>query len=145
MFGMPLNYHFIITVAIRWQVSGRRKTALIRIYYRRRAHVPLGLAAGLTSSDLHAIRTVPPFSASTTSTALAPIYAALVDYADQMTRNISVPEPTFSRLKELLEGDDRKIVEATATVAGYNFSTRVLRALNVAGLGEVEVPVPELN
>lgn len=79
------------------------------------------------------------------STALSPIYVALLDYADQMTRNILVPEPTFSRLKELLGNDNRKVVEVTTTVAGYNFSTRVLRALNVAGLGEVEVPVPELD
>lgn len=113
----------------------------------RRAHAPLGLTAGLTSADLHAIRTAPPFSASSTSdnSPLSPLYAALLDYADQMTRHILVPESTFSRLKELLRGDNRKIVEATTTVAGYNFSTRVLRALNVAGLGEVEVPVPELN
>lgn len=62
-----------------------------------------------------------------------------------MTRNILVPESTFAMLKGLLGDDNRKIVEATTTVAGYNFSTRVLRALNVAGLGEVEVPVPELD
>lgn len=86
-----------------------------------------------------------PFAANATAASLTPIQIALLDYADHMTRNVFVPEPVFDRVKEVLGSDNRKIVEATTTVAGYNFSTRVLRALNVAGLGEVEIPVPELD
>lgn len=111
----------------------------------RNAHAPLGLAGGLTSADLHAIRTIPPLSASNADTSLTPLYSALLEFADHSTRNVFVPASVFTKLKGLLENNDRKMVEVTTTVAGYNFSTRVLRALDVAGLGETEVPVPELD
>ncbi|TFY80892.1 hypothetical protein EWM64_g3123 [Hericium alpestre] len=69
---------------------------------------------------------------------------AAINKWDHMTRTVRVPQAVFARLQRMLR-DDRQIVEATAVVAGYNFTTRVLRALDVAGLAEEEVPIPSVE
>ncbi|KAI0322919.1 AhpD-like protein [Amylostereum chailletii] len=72
---------------------------------------------------------------------LTELQIAALDYADHVTRNIRVPQPVFDRIRALVKSD-REIVEVTATIAGYNFTTRILRPLNAAGLADTPVPVP---
>ncbi|KAA1472472.1 hypothetical protein DENSPDRAFT_838748 [Dentipellis sp. KUC8613] len=126
--------------------------------YVWREHEIIGRDVGLTPKALFTIRTTPAFAfAPSTGTGpsaitsqpsiedgLTSVHLAALDYADHMTRTIKVPQPVFDRLKTKLK-DDRQIVEATATVAGYNLTTRVLRALDVAGLAEEEVPIPVVD
>ncbi|KAI5860056.1 AhpD-like protein [Durotheca rogersii] len=53
---------------------------------------------------------------------------AVLRYADEMTRNVEVPDPVFDALKALCS--DREIVEATTTIAAYNCVSRFLVALD---------------
>ena len=59
---------------------------------------------------------------------------AVVDYTDEMTKNVKVKEEVFQRLKTFF--GDREIVEITATVAAYNCVSRFLVALDVGEMNE---------
>jgi 4-carboxymuconolactone decarboxylase len=67
------------------------------------------------------------------------INAALA-YADAMTVDIKVPQDVFDTLKAHLS--DQQMMEATATIATYNMVSRVLVALDVNDMANVEVPKP---
>ncbi|RYC61148.1 hypothetical protein CHU98_g5060 [Xylaria longipes] len=54
---------------------------------------------------------------------------AVLKYADEMTRLVSVDDVTFGELRNLC--DEREVVEVTATVAAYNCVSRFLVALDV--------------
>lgn len=87
----------------------------------------------------------------------------MLDYVDHMTKAVKVPSAVFTRLKsaiatvstadasqtgEVGEADkivERKVVEVTTTIAGYNMVTRVVMALDVGGLESEEVPVPSVD
>jgi len=106
---------------------------------------------------LHELRVAPAFAFADPSvvpegTALSALHAAALDYTDHITRNVSVPAPVFARLRTQIidaagNGDkdtdmiNRQLLDITATVSGYNFTTRILRALDVAGMADSEVPV----
>lgn len=77
-----------------------------------------------------------------------------------MTKAIKVPSAVFTRVKNAIASIDatgasetgdaekvveRKVVEATTTIAGYNMVTRVVMALDVGGLESEEVPVPTVS
>lgn len=80
-----------------------------------------------------------------------------------MTKAVKVPSAVFARVKnaiatvstadagqtgEVGEAEkivERKVVEATTTIAGYNMVTRVVMALDVGGLESEEVPVPSVE
>ncbi|TCD70339.1 hypothetical protein EIP91_003968 [Steccherinum ochraceum] len=114
------------------------------------AHEPPARAAHLTTAHLLAIRHTPPFSSPSPS--LPPRLAAALLFADHSTKNVQVPQEVFDALRAHLQGEggdgdgdgeaDRRMVEAVATVAGYNMVSRVLVALDVDGKAGVEVPVP---
>lgn len=119
---------------------------------------------------MHTIRTAaafsfslsPPSSVATSTTAstafdLPEPHAALLDYADYMTRVIKVPKTVFARVKDAIatlcaDGSDdekqkdleRKLVEVTNTVAGYNMVTRMIMAMDVGGMEGEEVPIPDI-
>lgn len=57
---------------------------------------------------------------------------AVLHYTDAMTREIKVPDPVFTKLRQWF--DEREIIEITATIAAYNCVSRFLVALDV---GEV--------
>ncbi len=107
----------------------------------RTHHESYGLKAGLTAAQLKVIRD--------TSTALSDkvdpesllseLQRASLAYADWMTRKVQVPQHVFDALKSSLL-NDQQIVEATATVAGYNMVSRYLVALDVGELAQVPVP-----
>lgn len=55
--------------------------------------------------------------------------AAVLNYTDEVTRDVKVKDETFERLKEHL--DNREIVELTTTIGMYNFVNRILVPLQV--------------
>ena len=57
-----------------------------------------------------------------------------------MTKRVQVPQPIFDGLHRFL--DDKQMVDAVATVGGYNFVSRFVVALNVDGKMDMLVPVP---
>jgi len=113
--------------------------------YVWREHENLSRSIGISGEVLRRVRTAPAFLSSTTGHdgILSPLYTAALLYTDHATRNIRVPDDVFARLRALL-ADDRQMVEVVATVAGYNLTTRVLVPLNVAGLADCEVPIPDV-
>ncbi len=119
--------------AVRWKtaLSGRlREIVIIRLghltgsRYVLRQHVPkLALADGVSVAECDAL-------ADWQSSSLfdAPERAALA-YADAMTRDIVVADPTFAEVKRHF--DTRRIVELTVLIGSYNMNARVLQALEL--------------
>jgi alkylhydroperoxidase family enzyme len=119
--------------AVRWQteLTGRlREIVIIRLAhllgspYVLRQHVPeLALADGVTLAECEALadwRTSGLFS--------APERAAL-DYADTMTRDVSVPDAVFGAVRRYFSA--RQTVELTVLIGTYNMNIRVLQALQI--------------
>jgi len=100
-------------------------------------HESVGRAVGLTIDELREIRLTPPLG----TTALTPRLSAALLFADYSTKEVRVPQEIFDCLRGYLD-NDRQMVEAVATVAGYNMVSRILVALDVKGKANVEVPVP---
>src|SRR6516225_409213 len=92
--------------------------------YVLRQHVPsLALADGLSLEECDALADWPAskcFSASER--------AVLAD-ADNMTRDIAVPDAVFADVKRHF--NDREIVELTVLIGTYNMNARVLQALQL--------------
>lgn len=135
--------------------------------YEWNAHAPLALKGGVEGRQLQDVRgvacTCPSSASALTSnqsrgesqgrtgtetesgeddvlgkTSLTAPQKAVLLYTDAMTRNITVPDPLFERLKT--EGfTDREIVELTATIAGYNCVSRFLVALDVGENNDKEM------
>lgn len=129
---------------------------------RRKEHEALGIEAGLSKEQLASLKDVsdlpfplsPPDSDSGTTPLFTPLEAAIISYTDSSTRHIKVPRTTFDALRQHLTASlsisstvnaeevealvNRKIMEITATVAGYNTVSRILVALDVGGLGGYE-------
>lgn len=57
-------------------------------------------------------------------------HRAVLEYTDAMTLGCTVPDKVFASLREAL-GEERMVVELTATVAAYNCVSRFLVALDV--------------
>lgn len=67
---------------------------------------------------------------------------AVLNYTDAMTRNIKVPDPIFTGLRQWF--NEREIVEITATIAAYNCVSRFLVALDVGEMSQRDhVPTVE--
>jgi hypothetical protein len=86
------------------------------------------------------VRTAPKYASG--AEGLSPLYAAALLYTDHVNCDVRVPLDVYNRFRALL-ADDRQMVEATGVVAGYNCTTRILRSLDVAGMADEEVPMPE--
>lgn len=95
--------------------------------YEWLAHEPVGRSAGLTDTQLAALRE------GGDASSLSPVQRAVLDYTDAMTRQVTVPDPVFKALRAHF--DDRQIVELTATVGTYNLVSRFLVALEVGTEG----------
>lgn len=104
-----------------------RVAALNGAPYEWQAHEPVGRAAGLTDAHLAALHE------GGDTTVLTAAQRATLDYADAMTRQVTVPDPVFDGLRTHF--DDRQIVELTATVGTYNLVSRFLVALEVGAEG----------
>ena len=119
---------------VRWKttIPGRlREIMIIRMghlatsQYVLRQHVPspLALADGLSLEECDALADWPAskcFSASE---------RAVLAYADNMTRDIAVPDAVFADVKRHF--NDREIVELTVLIGTYNMNARVLQALQL--------------
>ncbi|KAG6812593.1 hypothetical protein H0H92_001944 [Tricholoma furcatifolium] len=71
---------------------------------------------------------------------LGPSLSAMMLFTDWSTATAQVPARVFAALQEFL--NNQQLVEATATVGGYNFVSRFLRALDVDGKSDAPVPMP---
>ncbi|HEY4658975.1 MAG TPA: carboxymuconolactone decarboxylase family protein, partial [Gemmatimonadaceae bacterium] len=118
--------------AIRQQceLPGRcRELAILRIAvlngadYEFGAHVPFALAEGLTEAQVDALK------AGREPEGLTEIDRAVLAYTDAMTRQVRVPDAVFDAVRKRF--DERRVVELTATIAGYNLVSRFLEALQV--------------
>jgi len=96
------------------------------------SHAPLAYKAGISAEGLQTVLNSPFINSQGESRGdggLSKREWAVLAYTDQMTKNVSVDEHVFVRVKaELVERD---VVELTAVVAGYNCVSRFLVALDV--------------
>ncbi|PWY97857.1 alpha/beta-hydrolase [Testicularia cyperi] len=125
-------------------------------------HEPVAVKAGCTTAQLAAVRDIrTPLSASTV---LTPLHKAALALADDMTTRVKVADSTFDAIRSAFrdnvaqlgagdaaanvdgfQGEDlvnRKVTEATLTVAVYNMVSRFLVAIDVDDRANVPVPTP---
>ncbi|GAD92609.1 4-carboxymuconolactone decarboxylase, putative [Paecilomyces variotii No. 5] len=120
--------------------------------YEWNAHAPLALKAGLPTSVLQYAREVSVTELTRAATdrlagkevdsdvkealeksGAGEVELAVLLYTDEMTVSVKVKDETFDALKKAFEGEEaeRRIVELTAVVAGYNGVSRILVSLDV--------------
>jgi len=100
-----------------------RVAVLNRAPYEFAQHAPVGLAEGLTQTQVDAV-------ADWEASALFDSRArAVLAYTDAMTLQVQVPDAVFDALASLFSPRER--VELTATVASYNMVSRFLEALRI--------------
>lgn len=100
------------------------------------AHAPILLESeGFTAAKLAVVQQLHPADQGS----LSDRQWAVLRYADAMTREVAVPQALFDEVKEA-GFNDQQMVELTATVAGYNFVTRFLVALDI---GENNAQAPD--
>jgi alkylhydroperoxidase family enzyme len=113
-----------------------REIAICRVaiineaWYEWKAHAPILKAAGFSDEQL---RILEDTKLTGTEEAVTSAYsrkqAAVLRYADSMTKTVKVADDVFAELKALFS--ETEIVEITATVAAYNCVSRFLVALDV--------------
>lgn len=109
-----------------------RPALINKAWFEWNAHAPILLKAnGFTEGKLSVVKELHPTSQGD----LSDVEWAVLRYADQMTRNVSVDDGTFEALKKA-GLSNQEIVEVTATVAGYNLVSRFLVALDVGEQNE---------
>ncbi len=87
------------------------------------AHVPHAERAGVSAQKIAAIKDPRPGPAYTEEEQLA------LQLTDAMTRDVSVPDALFERLRTHF--DERGLVDLVATIAAYNMVSRFLVALKI--------------
>jgi len=65
----------------------------------------------------------------------SPVQRAVLDYTDNMTLDVKVPEKVFAEVRKRF--DEQGMIELTATIASYNMVSRLLVALEVEGSDKV--------
>ncbi|GLB37113.1 hypothetical protein LshimejAT787_0401640 [Lyophyllum shimeji] len=118
-----------------------RIAALNEASYEWLQHEPVGRSEGLTTAQLRVVRLTPAFNegAGVTNT-LGASLAAMMTFTDWSTKTAKVPDRVFANLQKVL--NNQQLVEAAATVGGYNFVSRFLLALDVDGKNNAPVPIP---
>jgi AhpD family alkylhydroperoxidase len=89
------------------------------------AHEPIGRRAGLTDTQLEALRAPD----AGLRPGWSPLQAAALAWTDAATRDVAVPDAVFAAARALL--DDRGLVELAVLAAGYAMVSRVLVAFDV--------------
>jgi 4-carboxymuconolactone decarboxylase len=108
-----------------------RELAILRIAYLNLAdyewvaHEPEGRRAGLSASQMAALRTAKASEADV----LSERQRLIVAYTDSMTTMIRVPDELFASISAMFTVTE--VVELTAVIAAYNMVSRVLVALEV--------------
>ncbi|KAI0745999.1 4-carboxymuconolactone decarboxylase [Earliella scabrosa] len=104
-------------------------------------HEPVGRSVGLSVAQLREIRLTPTFAPLPAPlSSLTPELGAALLFADFMTKSVKVPQHVFDQLHSFL--NDTQMVDAVATVGGYNFVSRFVVALDVDSKMDVPVPIP---
>lgn len=107
-----------------------RELVIMRIAHLNRApyeadqHAPIALREGLRQDQLDALA-LPEAPAGVFDAR----QAAVLAYADAMTRSVQVPDAVFEAVRGYF--DEAGLVELTATIAAYNMVSRFLEALQV--------------
>ena len=101
-----------------------RVAILNRAAFEFEAHAPIARREGVSEDKIAAVKE------GTLSSVFAPKEVLVLELTDAMTREISVPDALFARLREIF--DDKGLVEVVATVAAYNMVSRFLVALNIS-------------
>jgi alkylhydroperoxidase family enzyme len=96
--------------------------------YEFAAHLPFARKEGMSEAQLEGLRTLPALAAPAPGM-FDERAAAVIAYADSMTRQIHVPDAVFDATARFF--DARQMVELTATVGAYNMVSRFLEALHM--------------
>lgn len=102
-----------------------RVAVLNRAPYEFEAHVPHGLAAGLSAQAIESVRQAMPAEA----TGLGAAHQVALRLCDAMTRDIEVPEALYQQVREHFGAQGQ--LDLVATVAAYNMVSRLLVALQI--------------
>ncbi len=106
-----------------------RELAILRVSevtdanYERTKHIEIAGQVGVPEAKIKAI---PDWSGSE---AFDDLERAVLQYTDEVTRNVRVSEETFAQLRKHL--DDAAVVELTVTIGFYNMVSRILESLQV--------------
>ena len=111
-----------------------RELAILRVGHINQAkyewthHVPIALRVGIREEQIDALRDWK------NSGAFSEQERAVLQYTDEVTRNIRVKDDTFAAVRSFL--DEEGVVELTTTIGYYGMVCRILEALQV----ELESP-----
>ncbi|KAH6899685.1 AhpD-like protein [Thelonectria olida] len=109
-----------------------REIAISRIavcnkaWYEWSHHAPLAVKGGVSEAGMESIKQ--DILGAERPSELSEKLWAVVQYTEEMTRNVQVKDETFERLRAFF--NEQEIVELTATVACYNCVSRFLVALD---------------
>ncbi len=90
--------------------------------YEFEAHVPHAVAAGMSESQIDALR-------KKRTESFDAIERLVLQYTDAITRDLAVPDALYAELDKAF--DVRTLVELTATIAAYNMVSRFLIAMRI--------------
>jgi len=105
-----------------------RVAVINQAWYEWTHHAPLAKAGGVSDEGLKILE-LANLGGKSGSDVLSEKQWAVVDYTDAMTRDVTVKEEVFEKLKKHFS--EQEVVEITATVAAYNCVSRFLVALDV--------------
>jgi 4-carboxymuconolactone decarboxylase len=96
---------------------------LLKAEYEFTHHIPLALQAGVNKEQIDQLA----------KCASAKVFnkeeQAVLRYAEELTKNVSVSDDTFEELRNLFS--ERSIVELTAAIGYYNMACRILVGLQI--------------
>ncbi|KAI8957868.1 AhpD-like protein [Daldinia sp. FL1419] len=136
---------FLGAVRTRTTLGARaREVAICRVaacngaWYEWGHHAPLAREAGVSEEGMGVVgreelvpegRSEEEVRSEAQGVGLGEREWAVLRYADEMTRRVSVSDEVFAALRRVCS--EREVVEVTATVAAYNCVSRFLVALDV--------------
>ena len=119
-----------ITLLLKGDLSPRlRELAILRVgdlaraNYERTKHVPIALQAGANQEQIDNL------SNWTNADCFDAQEQAVLQYTDEVARNIRVSDDTFKKIAEFLS--PKEIVELTTTIGYYGMVCRTLEALEI--------------
>ncbi|KAK4444852.1 AhpD-like protein [Podospora aff. communis PSN243] len=120
------------------EIAISRVAVINKAWYEWMHHAPLAVAGGVSEAGMEVVKREGGYDLEKEEVpaGLTEKQWVVLVYADEMTRDVTVKEGTFGRLKGLFS--EKEVVEITATVACYNCVSRFLVALDVGeknGLG----------
>ncbi|KAK0614050.1 carboxymuconolactone decarboxylase [Immersiella caudata] len=112
------------------EIAISRVAVINKAWYEWMHHAPLAVAGGVGEEGMEVVKREGGYDlVGETPKGLTEKQWVVLGYADEMTRDVTVKEETFERLRGLFS--EKEVVEITATVACYNCVSRFLVALDV--------------